>query len=69
MPELCDTPQIRKEENSIWETYTKHTRITLTNITTEFMAWKTFVIDELYSVNKNIYLIKNSMNNGQFLDD
>ena len=33
------------------------------------MALKTFVIDELYSVNKNIYLIKNSMNNGQFLDD
>ena len=69
MPELCDTPQIRKEENSIGETYTRHTMITLTNITAEFMALKTFLIDELHSVNKKINLIKNSMNNGQILDD
>ena len=69
MPELCDTPQIRKEENSMGETYTRHTMITLTNITAEFMALKTFLIDELHSVNKKINLIKNSMNNGQILDD
>ena len=67
--ELCDTPQIRKEENSIGETYTKHKKITLTNLSAEFMALKTFVMDELHSVNKNINLIKNNMNNGQILDD
>ena len=39
--ELCDTPQIRKEENSIGETYTKHNKITLTNQTAKFMALKT----------------------------
>ena len=69
IPELCDTPQIRKEENSIGETYTKHKKITLTNLSAEFMALKTFVMDELHSVNKNINLIKNNMNNGQILDD
>ena len=66
--ELCDTPQIRKKENSLGETYTKHNEITLTNLTTEFMALKTFLIDELHSVDKNINLIKNNMNNGQILD-
>ena len=33
------------------------------------MALKTFLIDELHSVNKNINLIKNNMNNGQILDE
>ena len=66
--ELCDTPQIRKKENSLGETYTKHNEITLTNLTTEFMALKTFLIDKLHSVDKNINLIKNNMNNGQILD-
>ena len=68
IPELCDTPQIRKKENSIGETYTKHSKITLTNLTAEFMPLKTFLIDELYSANKNINLIKNNINNGQILD-
>ena len=36
IPELCDTPQICKEENSIGETFTKQNKITLTNRTTEF---------------------------------
>ena len=68
IPELCDTPQIHKEENSTGETYTKHNKITLTNLTTEFMALKTFRIDEMHSVNKNINLIKSNMNNEQTLD-
>ena len=42
IPELCDTPQIRKEENSFGETYTKHNEITLRNITAEFMVSKHF---------------------------
>ena len=42
IPELCDTPQIRKEENSFGETYTKHNEITLTNLTAEFMVSKHF---------------------------
>ena len=67
--ELCDTPQICKEESSIGETYAKHSKITLTNRTIEFMALKTFLIDELHFVNKNINLIKNNMNNGQVLDE
>ena len=66
--ELCDTPQIRKEENSIGVTYTKHKKITLTNLTAKFMALKTFLIDGLYFVNKNLNLIKNNMNNGQISD-
>ena len=69
IPELCDTPQIRKDKNSIGETYTKHKVITLTSQTTGFMALKTFLIDELHSVNKNINLIKNNMNNGQILGE
>ena len=67
--ELCDTPQICKEESSIRETYTKHSKIILTNQTTEFMTLKTFLIDELHFVKKNINLIKNNMNNGQVLDE
>ena len=66
IPKLCDTPQIRKEENSLGETYTKHNKITLTNLTAEFM---TLMIGELHSVNKNINLIKNNMNNDQILDE
>ena len=69
IPKLCDTPQIRKEENSLGETYTKHNKITLTNLTAEFMTLKTFLIGELHSVNKNINLIKNNMNNDQILDE
>ena len=69
IPELCDTPQIHKEENSTGETYTKHNKITLTNLTTEFMALKTFRIDEMHYVNKNINLIKSNMNNEQTLDE
>ena len=69
IPELCDTPQIHKEENSTRETYTKHNKITLTNLTAEFMALKTFLIDEMHSVNKNINLIKSNMNNEQTLDE
>ena len=42
IPELCDTPQIRKEETSFGETYTKHNEITLRNITAEFMVSKHF---------------------------
>ena len=52
--ELCHTLQIRKEENSLGKTYTKHSEVTLTNLTTEFMALKTFLIDKLHCVNKNI---------------
>ena len=44
IPELCNTLQIRKEENSIGGTYTKHTNITLTNLTAKFMALKTLLI-------------------------
>ena len=69
IPESYDTPQIRKEENSTGETYTKHIKITLSNLTAEFMALKTFLIDELHSVNKNKNLIKNNMNNGQIFDE
>ena len=69
IPESCDTPQIHKEENSTGETYTKHNKITLTNLTAEFMALKTFLIDEMHSVNKNINLIKSNMNNEQTLDE
>ena len=69
IPELCDTPQIRKDKNSIGETYTKHKVIALTSLTTGFMALKTFLIDELHSANKNINLIKNNMSNGQILDE
>ena len=69
IPELCDTPQIHKEENSTGETYTKHNKITLTNLTAEFMALKTFLIDEMHSVNKNINLIKSNMNNEQTIDE
>ena len=69
VPKLCDTPQIRKDENSIGETYTKHKVITLTSQTTGFMALETLLIDELHSVNKNINLIKKNMNNGQILDE
>ena len=67
--ELCDTLQIRKEENSLGKTYAKHSEVSLTNLTNEFMALKTFLIDELHCVNKNINLIKNNMNNGQILDE
>ena len=66
---LCDTPQICREKNSIRETYTKHNKITLTNITTQYMVLKTLRKDELHSVNKNINLIKNNMNDGQILDE
>ena len=69
IPKLCDTPQICMEKNSIGETYTKHNKIALTNLTTQFMALKTFLKDELHSVNKNINLIKNNMNDGQILDE
>ena len=67
--ELCYTPQICKEENSVGETYTKHNKITLTNLTAELMALKKFPTDELHSENKNINLIKNNMNNGKILDE
>ena len=33
------------------------------------MVLKIFLIDELHSVNNNINLIKNNMNNGQILDE
>ena len=33
------------------------------------MTSKTFLIGELHSVNKNMNLIKNNMNNGQILDE
>ena len=59
IPEFCDTLQIRQEENLTGETYTKHNKITLANLTTKFM------VDKLHSVNKSINLIKNNMNNGQ----
>ena len=52
IPELCDIPQVRKEENSIGETYKKHKKMTLTNLTAEFMTLKTLPINKLHSVNK-----------------
>ena len=33
------------------------------------MVLKNFLIDELHSVNNNVNLIKNNMNNGQILDE
>ena len=33
------------------------------------MALKSFLIDELHFVNKNINLLENNMNNGQILDE
>ena len=69
MQNLCNTPQIRNEVNSTEKTDTKHNKITLTNLTIEFVALKTFMIDELHSVNKNINLIKNNTNNNQILDE
>ena len=50
--EFRDTPQSRQEENSGGETYTKHNKITLANLTAKFMALNTFLIDELHSENK-----------------
>ena len=63
-----DTPQFRNEESSTGETYTKHNKVTLTNLTAEFMVLKNFHVDELYFINKYISLIKNNMNNCQILD-
>ena len=69
IPGLCDTSNICKLESSLGETYTKHNKITLKNLTAEFMSLKAFLIDKLHSVNKNRNLNKNNINNGQILDE
>ena len=52
IPELCDIPQVGKEENSIGETCKKHKKMALTNLTAAFMTLKTLPINKLHSVNK-----------------
>lgn len=68
IPELCDAPQIRKEQLNR-RNLIKDNKVALANLTPEFVALNFFLIDKLHYVNKNINLIKKNMNNCQILDE